>query len=221
VSQVWKDAAASAVPLRVLTPLFYDVDRFFRALDASPRRMADINARIQDLWHLADKCLHIDGISIETDDAWLRVEQSCSTMLRRKRRAHRQYNVMQWKLDHRVSMRGRCSARQKALASLVMRCAIAESYRVGGVLALDEPAAGLDPTSIQTLAQAIGALAVRTAKESVELVVLTNDATFAEALGRSGAVSVTHRGCQAVLAWRALSADAACGDRVRLHDVKL
>lgn len=44
-----------------------------------------------------------------------------------------------------LDMRGRCSAGQKVLASLLIRLALAETFCVAcGILALDEPTTNLD-----------------------------------------------------------------------------
>ena len=58
--------------------------------------------------------------------------------------------------DTRLDMRGRCSAGQKVLASLVIRLALAESFCLNcGILALDEPTTNLDTANIESFASAI------------------------------------------------------------------
>ena len=53
-------------------------------------------------------------------------------------------------------MRGRCSAGQKVLASLVIRLALAETFCINcGILTLDEPTTNLDRANIESLANAI------------------------------------------------------------------
>lgn len=55
-----------------------------------------------------------------------------------------------------LDMRGRCSAGQKVLASLVIRLALAEVFCLQcGVLALDEPTTNLDRENIESLAYAL------------------------------------------------------------------
>lgn len=55
------------------------------------------------------------------------------------------YRVVMTKGDAQLDMKGRCSAGQKVLASLVIRLALAESFCVNcGILALDEPTTNLD-----------------------------------------------------------------------------
>lgn len=47
--------------------------------------------------------------------------------------------------DIELDMKGRCSAGQKVLASLVIRLALAETFCLNcGILALDEPTTNLD-----------------------------------------------------------------------------
>lgn len=55
-----------------------------------------------------------------------------------------------------LDMRGRCSAGQKVLASIIIRLALAETFCVNcGLLALDEPTTNLDRENIEGLAQAL------------------------------------------------------------------
>lgn len=58
--------------------------------------------------------------------------------------------------DTVLDMRGRCSAGQKVLASIIIRLALAETFCVNcGLLALDEPTTNLDRENIEGLAQAL------------------------------------------------------------------
>jgi DNA repair protein RAD50 len=55
-----------------------------------------------------------------------------------------------------LDMRGRCSAGQKVLASIIIRLALAESFGTNcGLLALDEPTTNLDRENIMSLAKAL------------------------------------------------------------------
>ena len=52
-----------------------------------------------------------------------------------------------------VNMRGRCSAGQKVLTSIIVRLALAEAFCVNcGILTLDEPTTNLDRDNIESLA---------------------------------------------------------------------
>jgi DNA repair protein RAD50 len=55
-----------------------------------------------------------------------------------------------------IDMRGRCSAGQKVLASLIIRLALAETFGLNcGVLALDEPTTNLDRENSESLAESL------------------------------------------------------------------
>lgn len=78
-------------------------------------------------WELADT--DIDGIRIVSD------HDEGSTTARKSYN----YRVVMIKNQVELDMRGRCSAGQKVLASIIIRLALAESFGQGcGVLALDE-----------------------------------------------------------------------------------
>jgi DNA repair protein RAD50 len=72
----------------------------------------------------------IDGVRIVSDN-----DEAGSTGTRKSYN----YRVVMIKNDVELDMRGRCSAGQKVLASIIIRLALAESFGQGcGVLALDE-----------------------------------------------------------------------------------
>ena len=55
-----------------------------------------------------------------------------------------------------LDMRGRCSAGQKVLASIIIRLALAETFCLtSGLLALDEPTTNLDADNMEGLAHAL------------------------------------------------------------------
>lgn len=55
-----------------------------------------------------------------------------------------------------MDMRGRCSAGQKVLASIIIRLALSESFSTNcGILALDEPTTNLDKENIRALSSAL------------------------------------------------------------------
>ncbi|VDQ01701.1 unnamed protein product [Trichobilharzia regenti] len=89
--------------------------------------------------------------------------------------------------EARLDMRGRCSAGQKVLASLIIRLALAEVFCLHcGVLALDEPTTNLDRENIESLAYAlVEIIKNRRRQKNFQLIVITHDADFVELLGRS------------------------------------
>src|SRR3982074_1712534 len=55
-----------------------------------------------------------------------------------------------------MDMRGRCSAGQKMLASIIIRLALSDSFGQNcGILALDEPTNALDTENIDALASSL------------------------------------------------------------------
>jgi DNA repair protein RAD50 len=89
--------------------------------------------------------------------------------------------------DTVLDMRGRCSAGQKVLASLVIRLALAETFCINcGILTLDEPTTNLDRANIESLAQAINEIIRQRRQQSnFQLVVITHDEDFVQLIGRS------------------------------------
>ena len=58
--------------------------------------------------------------------------------------------------DTELEMKGRCSAGQRVLSSLLIRLALAETFCSNcGILALDEPTTNLDAENIEGLAEAL------------------------------------------------------------------
>ena len=79
-----------------------------------------------------------------------------------------------------MDMRGRYSAGQRVLASLVIRLALAETFCLNcGVMALDEPTTNLDYENKKGLALALAQIiASRAAQSNFQLVVITHDEEF-------------------------------------------
>ncbi|GJP58937.1 hypothetical protein CLOP_g6708 [Closterium sp. NIES-67] len=96
------------------------------------------------------------------------------------------YRVVMRSGDAELDMRGRCSAGQKVLASLIIRLALAETFCLNcGILALDEPTTNLDAPNAESLARALNRLMEeRRSQENFQLIVITHDEIFAEMIGR-------------------------------------
>ncbi len=82
-------------------------------------------------------------------------------------------------------MRGRCSAGQKVLGSLLIRLALAEAFCAEcGVLALDEPTTNLDNENIAGLAEALADIITeRAGHKNFQLIVISHDEHFIQVLG--------------------------------------
>ena len=82
-------------------------------------------------------------------------------------------------------MRGRCSAGQKALASLVIRIALAEAFCSHcGILALDEPTTNLDNDNKEALVESlVKIIKYRSQQRNFQLIVITHDEEFGQMVG--------------------------------------
>jgi len=66
------------------------------------------------------------------------------------------FQVVMTKDQVEMDMRGRCSAGQKMLASIIIRLALSDSFGQNcGILALDEPTNALDTENIDALAASL------------------------------------------------------------------
>lgn len=143
------------------------------------RKMSEINKIIRELWRNTYRGNDIETIEIRSDED----EGSGASKARRNYR----YRVVMIKGGTELDMRGRCSAGQKVLASLIIRLALAETFCLNcGVLALDEPTTNLDRENIESLAYAlVEIIKSRQKQRNFQLLVITHDEDFVELLGRS------------------------------------
>ena len=132
-------------------------------------KIEEINKIIRDLWNLTYKGEDITSIEIVSG------QESGS-------RTSRSYNyrVVMTKGSTQLDMRGRCSAGQRVLASIVIRLALAETFCVNfGCIALDEPTVNLDFSNKRGLAIALSQIIVsRSHQRNFQLVLITHDEDF-------------------------------------------
>uniref|UniRef100_A0A8C1P0U9 RAD50 homolog, double strand break repair protein n=1 Tax=Cyprinus carpio TaxID=7962 RepID=A0A8C1P0U9_CYPCA len=169
-----------------------DLDIYYKALDQTimkfhSMKMEEINKIIRDLWRSTYRGQDIEYVEIRSD-----VDENASAGL--KRRTYN-YRVVMVKGDTDLDMRGRCSAGQKVLASLIIRLALAETFCLNcGILALDEPTTNLDRENIESLAHAlVEIIKSRSRQRNFQLLVITHDEDFVELLGRSNYVEHFYR----------------------------
>eukprot|EP00475_Leptophrys_vorax_P010269 TRINITY_DN16916_c0_g1_i1.p1 TRINITY_DN16916_c0_g1~~TRINITY_DN16916_c0_g1_i1.p1 ORF type:complete len:209 (+),score=50.65 TRINITY_DN16916_c0_g1_i1:66-629(+) len=155
-----------------------DLDKYYKALDKALMRfhamkMEEINKSVKELWQKTYRGKDIDWIAIRSD------AEGAGT------RSY-SYRVVMRSGDADLDMRGRCSAGQKVLASLVIRLALAETFCLNcGILALDEPTTNLDESNANALADALVRLMKeRSEQENFQLIVITHDEQFAEKIGQ-------------------------------------
>ena len=156
-----------------------DLEKYYKALDQAllqfhALKIEEINKRISELWRLTYKGGDIDKIEIKAEE-----KRSEST----RGRAY-DYRLVMTRGDTELDMRGRCSAGQKVLASLVIRLALAETFSVNcGVLTLDEPTTSIDVENRQGLAQALSdLLESRRHQRNFQLIIITHDLEFVHML---------------------------------------
>ena len=157
---------------------------FTRALDFAimkyhKEKMKVINKLIRELWRSTYKGNDIDYIEIKT------TEDNELSAGADKRKTYN-YRVVMVKNGTEMDMRGRCSAGQKVLSSLIIRLALAETFSANcGVIALDEPTTNLDKENIESLATALSDIVIkRSSQSNFQLVVITHDEEFIEQLSR-------------------------------------
>ncbi|XP_044486625.1 DNA repair protein RAD50 isoform X2 [Mangifera indica] len=155
-----------------------DLDRYYNALDKALMRfhtmkMEEINKIIRELWQQTYRGQDIDYICIHSDS------EGAGT------RSY-SYRVLMQTGDAELEMRGRCSAGQKVLASLIIRLALAETFCLNcGILALDEPTTNLDGPNAESLAAALlRIMEDRKGQENFQLIVITHDERFAQLIGQ-------------------------------------
>ncbi|KAI1106188.1 hypothetical protein F4804DRAFT_301841 [Jackrogersella minutella] len=131
-------------------------------------KMEEVNRIAGELWQSTYQGTDIDTILIKSDSEVTTGRSSYN------------YRVCMVKQDTEMDMRGRCSAGQKVLASIIIRLALAESFGIGcGLIALDEPTTNLDRDNIRSLAESLHAIIqARKAQANFQLIVITHDEEF-------------------------------------------
>ena len=126
-----------------------DLGRYGGALDKAIMKyhglkMDEINTIIEELWRKTYRGTDVDTIMIKAENEEARSNRSYN------------YRVVMVKRGAEMDMRGRCSAGQKVLASIIIRLALAECFSAScGLIALDEPTTNLDRDNIESLAQSL------------------------------------------------------------------
>uniref|UniRef100_A0A3B3XM06 Zinc-hook domain-containing protein n=1 Tax=Poecilia mexicana TaxID=48701 RepID=A0A3B3XM06_9TELE len=180
------------ITMRTTELVIKDLDLYYKALDQTIMRfhsmkMDEINKIIRDLWRSTYRGQDIEYVEIRSD-----VDENSSAGV--KRRVYN-YRVVMVKGDTALDMRGRCSAGQKVLASLIIRLALAETFCLNcGILALDEPTTNLDRENIESLAHAlVEIIKSRSRQRNFQLLIITHDEDFVELLGRSSYIENFYR----------------------------
>ncbi|EME46566.1 hypothetical protein DOTSEDRAFT_70544 [Dothistroma septosporum NZE10] len=157
-----------------------DLGRYAGALDKAimkyhSLKMEAINGIIGELWRKTYQGSDVDTILIRSESETVKANKSYN------------YRVCMMKQDVEMDMRGRCSAGQKVLASIIIRLALAECFGVNcGMIALDEPTTNLDQENIEALARSLAEIiSVRRTQSNFQLIVITHDEAFLKAMSSS------------------------------------
>ncbi|KAL8778552.1 MAG: hypothetical protein Q9194_001935 [Teloschistes cf. exilis] len=150
-----------------------DLGRYGSALDKAVMqyhslKMEEINRIAEELWKRTYQGTDVDTILIRSDNEEARGNRSYN------------YRVCMVKQDAEMDMRGRCSAGQRVLASIIIRLALAECFGVKcGLIALDEPTTNLDRDNIRSLAESLhDIIRARQQQSNFQLIVITHDEEF-------------------------------------------
>lgn len=132
-------------------------------------KMEDINRILRELWNATYKGSDIDSIEIKSD-----------VNVQAKGNRSYNYRVVMYKSNIELDMRGRCSAGQKMLTSILIRLALAECFGANcGMIALDEPTTNLDLDNSESLAIALNRIILlRKDQKNFQLIVITHDEKF-------------------------------------------
>ncbi|KAI4479172.1 hypothetical protein M0804_011311 [Polistes exclamans] len=172
-----KNYMDKCIDLTVQNQVIADLRKYCKVLDAAlmkyhKERMESVNKIIKTLW----KAIYIGNdttsIEIHTNDT---IGTGSAT-----RRSYN-YKLIQTKNGREMDMRGRCSAGQKVLASIIIRLALAETFcKDCGILALDEPTTNLDEENANSLANALNMIVKSRSQyqKNFQLIVISHDEKF-------------------------------------------
>ncbi|TTX06314.1 DNA repair protein RAD50 [Bagarius yarrelli] len=176
-----------------------DLDIYYKALDQWKRSTKSFETcggahTVDKVFKITSYELSSDGRISNIEYVEIRSDVDENASAGAKRRTYN-YRVVMVKGDTALDMRGRCSAGQKVLASLIIRLALAETFCLNcGILALDEPTTNLDRENIESLAHAlVEIIKNRSRQRNFQLLIITHDEDFVELLGRSNYMEYFYR----------------------------
>lgn len=161
------------IRLRVAASSVTDLEAYQKGLESAivkhhADKMGEINGIMQEIWGAAYKGGDIEKIKLVSS-------------------TDKSYALVMVKNGVEIEMRGRVSAGQKMLASIVVRLALAEAFGSNcGLLSLDEPTTNLDRDNILSLAASLAHIISERKKErSFQILVITHDEDFVRELLRT------------------------------------
>lgn len=178
-----KRHAEKFMELQTKLALSTDLNICYKATDDSilkyhHTQMDKINNIIDELWKKTYMGNDIETIQIKSDPIASKTPSKAGTTAKNNRSYN--YRVVMVKNGSELDMRGRCSAGQKVLASIIIRIALAECFGTSfGMIALDEPTTNLDEENIESLARALHKIIQdRMEQRNFQLIIITHDEKF-------------------------------------------
>lgn len=174
-ADVVRNYAHSVIELKIQQLAVEDLDHSAYSLDRAivdfhKAKMDEVNSTLRDLWSNTYKGNDIEYIELQSETTDSKAYN---------------YSVLMAKNGTRLDMRGRCSAGQKMIASILIRLALADSFSEEcNILALDEPTTNLDRPNIESLASTLVQL-IKT-RTNMQLIIISHDEDFIEILNREG-----------------------------------
>ncbi|KAF5385696.1 hypothetical protein D9757_005521 [Collybiopsis confluens] len=178
-----------------------DLEKYAKALENAimkyhTLKMEEVNDTMRHLWNKTYQGTDIDGIKIRSDVEGGATKRSYnyrvnflqfSAVLGNEPLTSNHQKVVMTKDQVEMDMRGRCSAGQKMLASIIIRLALSDSFGQNcGILALDEPTNALDTENIEALASSlVDIINERKNHANFQLIIITHDENFLRKLGQS------------------------------------
>ncbi|XP_012527415.1 DNA repair protein RAD50 [Monomorium pharaonis] len=144
-------------------------------LEYHEERMSTVNKIMKKLWKHVYKGTDTTSIEICTEP---------TEGVGSNRRSYN-YKLVQTKHGCKMDMKGRCSAGQKVLASIIIRLALAETFcKNCGILALDEPTTNLDEENANSLADMLTKVVELRSRhqKNFQLIIISHDEKFLQKL---------------------------------------
>ncbi|XP_015182064.1 PREDICTED: DNA repair protein RAD50 [Polistes dominula] len=172
-----KNYMEKCIELTIQNEVIADLRKYCKVLDAAmmkyhKERMESVNKIIKTLWN---------AIYIGNDTTCIEIRTNDTIGTGSAARRSYNYKLVQMKNGMEMDMRGRCSAGQKVLASIIIRLALAETFcKDCGVLALDEPTTNLDEENANSLANALNMIVKSRSRyqKNFQLIVISHDEKF-------------------------------------------
>ncbi|KZC06068.1 PREDICTED: DNA repair protein RAD50 [Dufourea novaeangliae] len=174
--QARKQYKTKCIELVVVQETILNLKEYSNVLDTAmiryhEERMLTINKIMKEMWKL---------VYTGTDTTSIEIRTNATEGVGTAKRTFN-YKLVQLKHGREIDMKGRCSAGQKVLASIIIRLALAETFcKDCGILALDEPTTNLDQENAYSLASAL-AMVVRLRSQhqkNFQLIVISHDEKF-------------------------------------------